>query len=149
MAGLRFTASSGEIATGTAAKTGVQILAPANHRVLVTGWTISCKGTNPNQTPILVEIIQQSSAGTMTGGTAVKTDPGYPETLQTTVTVNASAEPTGSTVVRSEYVQVAGGGYTERYSHEEAIPVPGSGRLGLRVTADTNTNVRVGFICEE
>ena len=65
MAGLKLAAVTAAIATGTAAKTLAQIIAPANHRVQLKRLEISFDGVTNTATPIKVDILRQTTAGTM------------------------------------------------------------------------------------
>lgn len=149
MAGLNVVASSGAVASGTSAKTLVQIVAPSNHRLLVRRLSVSMQGTNPNQTPILIELIQQTSAGTSTSGAATKANQSDDETPQSTVLTAFTVEPTGSTVVESFYLQTTGIPLIYDWPLTAPLVVPGSQRLGVRATADTTTQVRAQLNYEE
>ena len=72
MSGLAASFSSGDVALSAAtAKTVVQLAAPANQRLMVTSFTISCDGVSPTDVPVKVRMLVQSSAGTMSAGTEV------------------------------------------------------------------------------
>lgn len=132
--------TGGGIATGTTVKTLLQLLAASDHRAVVTGFGVSFAGTTANDARILVELLFQTSAGTMTSQTCVKRNPADPETLQTTGRKTATVEPTDSSqIVRTYYVDPEWG-YTELVDDLNDIQVPGGYRLGLRVTAGTSVN---------
>ncbi len=82
MAGLRFHAKTAEVATGTALKTIMQLMAAANHRVKVKELSISFKGVSNTDAPILVEVLRQTTAGTMTALTLVKNNDADDEILE-------------------------------------------------------------------
>src|SRR5262245_33656263 len=104
MAGVRFKGVTGQIATGTSAKTLAQIVAAANHGVLLEEVSISFDGTSNTATPIKVDILRQTTAGTMSALTLVKDPDDTDETLQTTAQHTATAEPTASDVLATEHV---------------------------------------------
>lgn len=105
MAGLLFGAQTGAIATGTSAKTLLQVVAATNVRVKVREWSISFAGTSNTATPIVVDILRQTSAGTMTALTLRKFNTNDDETLQTTAQHTATAEPTdGGDLPMKEHV---------------------------------------------
>lgn len=152
MAGLFFTikkeitlsASSGPI-------TLVQAIAAANQRVLVHGCDISMNGVTSSDPPVLYEILTQTTAGTTTGSvTPGKVFPSDPETVQTTATHTASAEPTTGTVICGEYISPLTGGFIPLPKGK--IPLAGGGRLGVRYTSAGLTGtvkVTVTLHCEE
>ena len=145
MAGLNFNANSGSVSLAAGVpKTIVQIVAPTQQWVRVDGFSLSVKGTNPNHTPIVVELVQQSSAGTSSPVTLVKTAPGISETLRSSALGTFTAEPTGDTVVLTEFVQVAGGGVLYPFPLKRPLYIQGSGRLGMRCTATDATTVVSG-----
>jgi hypothetical protein len=149
MARLNFIAhTGGEVALSAATKkTVLQILAPANQRVVVKGYRISFDGTSGSAEPVLVEFSRQSTAGTMSAGTSAVRDTAMP-TVQTTVTKTASAEPTETSVVFSQDVHPQTG-VKEPLVFDEEIIVPGGGRLGVACTAPATVNVVVALDCEE
>jgi len=148
MAGIHFHAVTGEIVSGTAAKTILQLVAASNHRVLVHEVSVSFKGTTNTDAPILVQLIRQSDAGTASALTLVKADESTDETLQSSAQHTATAEPTGSTVVKAEEVHPQGG-YTWVAPYGRAIEVKGGTRLGVVVTAGVSVSVVARMDCEE
>lgn len=148
MAGVRFTAVTAEIATGTALKTLIQIVAPANQRLKIDEISISFKGVVATDSPILVEVLRQTTAGTMTALAPVKNNDGDPETLQVTALHTATAEPTAGDVLKRWLVHPqAGRPWQAPFSRE--LIVKGGGRLGLRVTAAASVNALVEVGGEE
>lgn len=142
MSGVGFRATIGETTTGTALKTMVQIVAAANHGVLITEIGISFKGTSNTDAPILVQVARQSTAGTMSALTPVKDPDDTDETLQTTAQQAASAEPTTGNVLMAELVHPqTGWNWQARFGEE--IKISGGDRLGIRVTAGSAVNAVV------
>lgn len=148
MAGIAFAVQSGEIASTTSAKTILQLVAASNHRVKVKEFSLSCKGTNNTAAPVLVELVQQSTAGTSSSATPVKLDESTDETLQTTAVKNCTAEPTGSTVIKSIEVHPQAG-YVWQAPFGGELLIKGGTRLGMRVTAGADVNVNGEFVAEE
>jgi len=151
MAGIKFSAVTGENLTTTSAKTLLQIVAPANQRVLVKGVSVSFKGITPTDPPIKVDVLRQTTAGTMSALTCAKRSDSSAtaETVQTTAQQNATAEPTAGDVLWSR--ETPGQfGQTEYFPFDDPIHVPGGTRLGLRVTnGGTSINAIAQFDCEE
>lgn len=137
MAGLYLHHSSGEVAIGNG-KTISQIVAATNDRLKVSGWGISIKGTSATDPPVLVQIVRQTTAGTMSAGNIAKKNDGDPETIQTTTLVNATAEPTTGAVVESFEVHPQTG-YYKFYPMGQEIIIPNGERLGFKVTSATLT----------
>jgi len=151
MAGLRYSFQSGEIATGVARRTMLQVTAPANQRIKVKEWSISYDGVVQTNPGIFVEIERQTSAGL--GGdviTGKKLDDDIAETVQSTglELIDGTTAPTPGDVLMSEQVHPQGG-YTWRAAFGEEIIVKGGERLGIIVTASVDVNAVVRMICEE
>lgn len=148
MAGLKFYAASAEIATGTSAKTLVQIVAAANHRVLIREVAVSFDGTSNTGDPIQCKLIRQSDAGTMSSLTLQKVDADDDETLQTTAQHTSTSEPTGTTVIKAWQVHPQAG-LIWQASFGEEIVINGGDRLGLVVTSGADVNALVSMTGEE
>lgn len=127
------------------AKTIVQIVAPANQRIDTRAASVTFKGTSPTETPILVELVHQNTAGTSVAGTPRRDSAGS-ETLQTTSRITITAEPALDYVMR-EWLFHPQGGFLEKFSVGE-IQLEGGARLGLRVTSPQAATCR-GFISGE
>jgi len=148
MAGIRVVAQTAEIATGTSAKTLLQIIAAANHRVLIKEFSISFDGTSNTAAPIIVTLLRQSDAGTMSALTLAKVDLDGDETLQTTATHTSTGEPTGTVSVLSEQVHPQGG-YTWQAPFGGDIICNGGDRIGVTVTSGADVNALVRMVIEE
>ena len=151
MAGIYFSAVTDEHLTTLATKTLLQIKAPDHQRVLVHGVHVSFKGITPTDAPIKVDVLRQTTAGTMTSLTPVKTSDlsSVGEAIQTTAQQNATAEPTPGEVLWSR--EIPGQfGQTEYFPFNEPKHVPGGTYLGLRVTnGGTSINAIAQFDCQE
>jgi len=150
MAGVRATAQTGEITSGTTKLTLLQIIAAANHRVVVREISVSFKGVSSTASPILVQVLRQTDAGA--GGTALtlkKMNESDDESLQTTAQYETSTtEPTGTDEVLGEEVHPQGG-YTWQAPFGGEIIVPGGDRLGIAVTAAASVAAKARMIIEE
>ena len=140
--------TEGEIAlSAAAAKTILQIVAPANQRIAVRGFSVSFDGVSSSAEPVQVDILKQTTAGTMTAATPVKEVPGG-ETVQMTAQKNATAEPTAGDILRRYEVHPQTG-FERPFAFDEEIVLAGGDRLGLRCTAPAAVNVLGHFACEE
>ena len=139
---------TGEIATGTAAKTLVQLIAPANHRLRVVSYKISFKGTSATAAPIKVRLLRQSTAGTMSALTPVKLDDSIAETLLATAQHTATAEPTAGDVLESIEVHPQSG-YEKIFAYGEEPIVGGGDRIGIEVTAGADVSAIAEIQYEE
>jgi len=150
MSGVRFRARTEPIATGTSVKTLLQIVAATNHAVLLEEVSIAFAGVNNTHAPIRVDIIRQTTAGTMTtsASTIVKDPDDSAETLQTTRLDTATAEPAASDILRTELVHPQTGfSWQARYRGE--VKIGGGDRVGIRVTAANDVNAVVSVTGEE
>lgn len=151
MANLNATLDAPAIAlTSATAKTVAMLTAPANQCLLVKGVTISFDGATSTAVPAKVEFGRPSSAGTFTSATLRKKDTGRAETIQATGGINASSEPTWTSVIdKTEYVPVYGGNKEVFVPFNNPIVVPGGTRFGIRVTAPAGVNCSASIDYEE
>lgn len=151
MARLNGIAQTAEVALSAGvAKTVLQIAAPANQQVALTGWGIFFDGISPTAEPVQVEVMIQTTAGTMTSLTPRMTNRGCSGTLQTTAQHTATAEPTAGDVMDPKEVHPQAG-YEKQiapYSPQEIV-LAGGNRLGIKVTSPTALNCRAFFTFEE
>lgn len=143
MSGVGFRANTAQVATGTSAKTIMQIIAASNHRVVLNKIVVSFEGVTVTDAPIQVRVLRQSTAGTMSALTLVK-DGDTAETLEVTATHTASAEPTAGDVLESQLVHPQ----SSRVFVGPYI-IPGGGRLGVEVTAAVGVDCIVSAYGEE
>ena len=148
MAGINIAAVTAKIATGTSLITLLQIVATANHRVLVSEISISFDGVTNTAVPILVQVVRQSTAGTMSALTLNKVNEDDGETLQTTALEDASVEPTTGVEVMAEQVHPQAG-YTWQAPFGKDIVINGGDRLGIIVTAAADVNAVARMFLEE
>ena len=150
MAGLLCIAQPGAIATGTSVKTLIQLLAATNQRCKIKEVSISFDGVSNTATPIKVELVTQTSAGTLTNTTTVrKADNSAAETVQTTCKDTATSEPTDSGDVKmAEFVHPQTG-FIWQAPFGGELEIKGAERLGLRVTAGASVNALARIVFEE
>jgi hypothetical protein len=150
MAGVPFSVVTGEIATGTALKTLLQILA-GTPRVVIKSITIGFAGITTTDLPIFVEILTQSTAGSGSSSvTPAKLNANDDETLGVTAIKGPTSEPTAGTVLFSRNIHPQGR-ETFFFNHLAGggLHVKGATRLGLRVTAGVDVNATVELLGEE
>lgn len=135
--------TGGEVSLVAAtAKTVLQTLAPTGQRIVLKGLTVSFDGTSGSAEPVLVELVRQSTAGTMSSATVAKRDTGFSGTL--TGQKTATVEPTTDEVLRVYDVHPQTGFERPFASHEEIV-IEADARLGLRCTAPANVSVTASF----
>lgn len=134
MSGLKGRAVANSNSTTTSARTMLQIAAPSGAGVLVERASISFDGTTPTQAKVKVELVKGATGGTGTSLTTVKVE-GHTGSLGTTAKENFSSEPTGGTVIFSEWVHPQSG-----YTAPEPIQLNPSETLGIRTTTATSVN---------
>lgn len=150
MAGVRFTCDTGSVAlTASTPITELQIIAASNQRVLIDRLDISSNGITPTDPGILIDILVQTTAGTMTSLTPAKVISSDSETIQTTAQKLATGEPTGSTVLASFF-------YNEQtwvpMIFDPPLAVVGGTRLGVRATPGAltaATKIAITASCQE
>lgn len=135
--------TSTAVSTGTSAKTILQLIAPSNQALRVTKFGVGFGGTTVTDSPVVVEVLRQTTAGTVTSRSPLKRGISG-TTIQATGGENATAEPTAGDILWSDTV------------HPQAscdIPVEiimdGGTRLGIRVTASVSVNSRAYIHFEE
>ncbi len=150
MARLKFSLpTGGKIAVSAAtAKTVLQARTPTNHVVALIGFSVMFDGAVGTNVPALVELVRYSSNGTMTSAATYKDDTGRDETIQTGGFKTATLEPAVDSVIRN-YLIHPQTGYDRHFDYDEEIIVPGSSRIGLRVTAPDAVNVAAQLHLEE
>lgn len=148
MSGVRWKAVTSAVTTGTSAKTILQVVAASNHGLWIDEIGVSFNGVDPAQTPIKVDVVRQSDAGTTSALTPVKDPEDSDETLQITARHTATAEPTTGDVLLSEYIH-AQTQWTWQAPIGKRIKVGGGTRLGIRVTADASVSCVARMAGEE
>lgn len=149
MAAFGGTATTAEVALSAAtAKTVVQLVAAANHRVKILGWGVYFDGVSTTAEPVQVRFLRQTSAGTMTSLTPNKKDDSIADSLLTTAQHTATAEPTAGDLIKAIEVHPQQGyEYTSPFGGE--VIVGGGDRVGIECTAPAAVNVRAWIDFEE
>jgi hypothetical protein len=148
MSDLRCIIQTVEVALSAAAsKTVLQLAAPLNQRVKVTGWGVFFDGTSVTAEPVQVRLLRQSSAGTMSGVTPAGINI-FTETIQSSALFNASVEPVAADVL--DVIEVhPQSGYEVKFPLGCEVIIPGGGRLGIECTSPSVVNVRAKLFFEE
>ena len=129
------------IATGTVAKTILQMTAPAQGAI-VPVQSIAFDGTASADGKILVELVRGTSAGTGTAVTpAARGSNNLASVPAPTGKENFSAEPTGGTVIHRDYAAPYGN-YV--FPVGEVVLAP-SEQLNIRVTSPAGHNATGNF----
>jgi hypothetical protein len=150
MSALNFSVDAAGISlTGGSPKTMIQAIAPTNQVVTVKGFQLSFDGATSTATPATVQLLRQTTAGTVTSATPRKLDSGRAETIQSTAGINATSEPTSGEVIFTEFIPVYGGNKTVFFPSNLLPIIPGGTRLGLRVTSPANVNCSATMLLEE
>lgn len=142
MAAIDFIATTGsEVALSAGvAKTVLQITAPTNQRVRILAFGIFFDGSVPNAEPVVVKLVRQSNAGTMSALTLVKTGPvAGSETLQTQGFHTATSEPTTTDILDIFEIHPQAG-VEKLFPLGREIVIAGGTRLGLVVTSPSALN---------
>lgn len=139
MAGLLGVARIAEEAITTSAETLIQLVAPSNHRLKILEWGVFFDGVTATDSPIIVDILRQTTAGTSSSLTLVKWNDSDDETLLASALQDFTAEPTAGDILESKEVHPQSG-YEKIYPLGQELIVKGGGRMGLRVTAGANVN---------
>jgi hypothetical protein len=141
MADLKVIAQTNEIALTTATeKTVLQIVAPANHRLVVKEWGVFFDGVSVTAEAVVVKLERQTTAGTMSALTLVKVDDSVGETIQSTAQHTATVEPTSGDLLEQKNIHPQAG-YEKIYPLGDEIKVGGGDRLGITCTAPAGVNV--------
>lgn len=150
MAGVLFTCDTGSVAlAASSAKTILQVIAATNTRVKISRLDIASDGITPTDPGILLDLLIQSTAGTMSALTPIKWRSSDGETLQTTAQKTSTGEPTPGNILQSFF-------YNEQtwmpLIFDPPLEVIGGTRLGVRATPGTltaTTHIAVTATCEE
>jgi hypothetical protein len=137
--------TSGDISTGTAAKTILQITAPANTKIAVQKGNISFRGNSPTADKILVQLVRSATGGSgATTRNPAKIDATDSTSIQSTGKEGYTAEPSSGTVVYEDVIHPQG----SLNLPEEIIVKPGE-TLAWVTNAPASVNCRARFKFEE
>lgn len=138
--------TSAEIALSAAtAKTVLQLVAPANTILVVKEITVGFDGISNTAAPVQVILERQTTAGTMTSRTPLKTKD-TSTALAATGQENASAEPTGGDRLLAMEIHPQAGAVIVP---DGEIEVAGGARVGLVLTAPAGVNCHATIRGEE
>lgn len=136
--------TSGKIATGTSAKTILQLVAPAANAVMVHSGSISFDGSSPTGGKILVRLLRSASGGSSTSRTPAKMDANDGVSLAASGKENFTGEPTGAVELDRWLVHPQSG-----VSMSSPVRVKPGETLGFEVTAPSENNAVASFSFEE
>lgn len=140
--------TNGEIALSAAtAKTVLQLVAPANTILAVHGFEVSFDGVSNTAEPVIIQLLRQTTAGTATSRTPLKTKD-RSTALAATGSENASAEPTAGDILKTFHVHPQAG-VVYPFTLDGELELPGGGRLGLKLTAPASVNTLATINFEE
>lgn len=151
MAGLECTATVRAVTSGTTSrKTLIQILAPTNQRLKVKSFGVYGNGVSSSAEPLLVELVEQTTAGTLTALAELPIHLSAAETPQAAATGSpVTAEPTSATDPIDVAEHHPQGGYERAYAPDREIIVGGGKRVAVVVTAAAAVNVTAKIEWEE
>lgn len=144
----RYYQSVDNVASGTAKLTLLQLATPTTRRLIVTEFEISFLGTSSN-TPVLVTLERQTTAGTATSGTGgiVKADPSDVASVVTSQYA-FSAQPTSSDALRVFRISPTAG-IALQFPLGREPKIAASSYIGITVLAGTTVPVSCGIEWEE
>lgn len=128
-------------------KTVIQVVAPANQRLVIKSWGVFFDGVSVTAEPVQVQLLRQTTAGTMSALALVKRGT-QAETIQSTAQHTATAEPTAGDILAAREVHPQQG-YECIYPYGDEPKVGGGGRIGINCTAPAVVNVRAEIVFEE
>jgi hypothetical protein len=129
-------------------KTILQVVAPAGIILAVQELLISFDGISNTAEPVQVELLRQTTAGTMSARSPLKTKD-TSTALQCTGQENATVEPTAGDILRAYEVHPQAGSIYSFPLPDSEVEVPGGGRLGVRINAPAAVNCRATLVGEE
>jgi len=132
----RYTALLNDVDCGFATKTLLQIIAAANHQLRITEVGIGFNGASGAVAARLVELLRQTTAGTMTALALVKENDSDGDSPDASALHTATAEPTAGDILRGFRVHPCGNGLVWQPRFGEEIVIGAADRIGLRVTGD-------------
>jgi hypothetical protein len=144
MAGLAFDLNIPVKALTASTPTTVAFLtAPNNQRVKVLGYGFYFDGTSNSAQPVEIKLARPTAATLTAGGTAIPCDQGIGETIQSTVGLSASVEPTLTASLVCKCITVhpqLGYEYLAPLGQEEMVK--GGQNFVVSVNAPAGVNIR-------
>jgi len=144
-----YTARDSAVAlSASTTKTIVQVVASSSKPVRIVEIGVSFDGTSGSATPVAVDLLRQTTAGTSSSLTFVYENP-QTETAIATALKTFTAEPTAGDILRSWYVTPAGGLFVMQFPLGREPVVGVSGRIGIRCNAPATVNTTAYITFEE
>jgi hypothetical protein len=141
--------TSAEVALVAATeKTVLQLVSASGIITAVQEILVSFDGISNTAAPVEVVVERQTTAGTMTSRTPLKTKD-TSTTLQLTGQENATVEPTGGDRLSVFHIHPQAGVVYPVPIPDGEYELPSSGRLGLAITAPANVNCHATMKGEE
>jgi len=144
MAGLAFDVNIPSKALSATTPTTVGFLtAPANQRVKLLGYGFYFDGNSNSAVPIEIKLARPTAGALAAGGTAIPCDQGIGETIQSTVGLSATTEPTLTASLVCKTITVhpqLGYEYLAPLGQEEMIK--GSQNFVFSANAPATVNIR-------
>jgi hypothetical protein len=128
---------SGAATASNAARTMVQVVAGSTKRVKVKEFSCSFDGADSTKTPVLVELLRETTAGTSSALTIVENEEALESPIATALQTFTATDPTAGDILFSAYVTPAGGLLGWQYPLGDEPVVAPSGRIAVRVTTVT------------
>jgi hypothetical protein len=116
------------------AKTVIQLVTGATRKIWIKEMAIGFKSVTATDVPVLVQLVRQSTAGTMTANTPAPDVEGHPAAISTAQEA-ATAEPTSGVVVKEWLITPIGGQLVYQLPLGDEVEMAVSSKLGLLVTA--------------
>ena len=149
MAGNHFTGVAEEVSTGTGgAKTHLELIAAANHGIMLSHVSVTFQGTTVTQEPYIVNITRVTTTGTGTAITLVKDLEGWPDNILTTGKKNFTVEPTLGDVLRSLVIHPQGG-WEHVIQFDSPVFVKGGSGVAIVITSATAVDATSYINAEE
>ena len=147
MAGLLASVAVEDVTSGTAKKTLLQLLAPTNQRIIIKSWGVFCQGTSGTAAPGKVQLLKQTTAGTMSAASEINLCDAQ-ETIQTVAQHTATVEPTDGDILEAKMVHPQSG-YEKIYPPNQEIMIPGGERVAIAVTFAAAVDCTAFIVWEE
>jgi hypothetical protein len=141
--------AGGQLTALASIKTIIQIVAAAHQTVAIREIGISFDGASVTATPVDVQVLFQTTAGTMSALTPVLlNDDDADTTINTTAQQNATVEPTAGNEVKRWFVHPQTGFVWQAQPFFDEILIKGGDRLGVKFAtapASVDCNFYVDF----
>jgi len=138
--------SAKDIALAAATAKTVLQLASVNIAIRLTELTVGFDGILNTAEPVTIELLRQTSAGTMTNLAPVKADDSIADALNTTGQHTATVEPTAGDVLRTLILHPQ---TSQTWTYGIDLVLGRDKRLGLRITAPAIVNCNASLAFEE